>query len=196
MVFLCAKSDDVVIKPGDHIGGIGGGSLLDSDPAKEAAVPWLLPKGDKTWVQRQLEKGQDSDDGPHKKFAAGSLYSILREIERKTTSPTVMTSYGEVQRLNEAGRQHYKFKNQPGEDNFRKVDFVLNSNKKVPSLCHGNLFIPFVSRQHGVGDGALTLTWRLTFDPVGSCLKPTKVYVTASHRIVLQKGKPVKVCWK
>ena len=55
---------------------------------------------------------------------------------------------------------------------------------------------PFVARDSGLGAGALQLTWRLSFEPVSHTLKPQKVYVTASQRIELPKGKPVKVCWK
>lgn len=47
----------------------------------------------------------------------------------------------------------------------------------------------------GVGNGALSLVWRLTYDAVGNVLKPTKPYVCARQKIQLEAGKPVRVAW-
>lgn len=193
-VFLLAK-DETVVKPGEHIGGIGGGTILDADPSKSNAVPWSLPLGDKTWVQRVSEKGADCDDGSKKKFVSGTLYSVLRELERRSTQPVVLSSFGEVSAASESGRQQYKFKNEPGTENFRSIEYVLSAPRATSKLSHANFFAPFVSREAGLGEGALQLTWRLTYDSVAGTLKPSKVFVTARTRIVLPKGKPVKVCW-
>ena len=195
-IFLYSKTEDHVIKAGDCLGGIGGGSILDADPNKVGAVPWLLTSGDKTWVQRATSKGDDKEEGKKPKFESGSMYSILRELERKSTQPISLTSYGEALSVKESGRQEYHFKNVPGTEAFRKVEYVLSPVKPNAKLSSGNFFGPFVARDSGLGAGALQLTWRLSFEPVSHTLKPQKVYVTASQRIELPKGKPVKVCWK
>ena len=195
VVFLYAKSEDVIIKVGDCIGGIGGGTLLDSDTSKSACVPWLLPAGDKTWVQRSVEKGEEDEAGKKPKFVSGTLYSILRELDRRSTEPITLTSYGQVTSVSESGRQEYRFKNEAGTDTFRRIDFHLTPPKANAKLSSGNFFAPLVDRDNGLGGGVLQLTWRLVFDQVGHTLKPTKVYVTAKERFLIPKGKPVKVCW-
>ena len=46
-----------------------------------------------------------------------------------------------------------------------------------------------------MGNGALSLVWRLTYDSVGNVLKPAKPYVCARQKIPLEAGKPVRVAW-
>ena len=52
-----------------------------------------------------------------------------------------------------------------------------------------------MTRDADIGAGVLKTTWRVQFDLVAHTLKPTKVHVTASIRIELPKGQPVKVAW-
>ncbi len=158
-------------------------------------MPWLLPKGDKTWVQRTVEKGDDADEGAKPKFTSGTLYSILRDLDRRSTQPIVLTSFGEAHGVSSSGRQEYTFKNALGSEAFGAVEYVLSPCKPSAKLSRANFFNPFVSRASGVGEGACQITWRLSFDVVTHVLRPCKAYVTASQRIVLPKGKPVKVCW-
>ena len=47
----------------------------------------------------------------------------------------------------------------------------------------------------GVGNSALSLIWRLTYDSVGNVLKPVKPYVCTRQKIQLDAGKPVRVAW-
>jgi hypothetical protein len=47
----------------------------------------------------------------------------------------------------------------------------------------------------GVGNGPLTLCWRLQHDTVGNILKPVKPQVIVKQRISLPAGKPVRVAW-
>ena len=47
----------------------------------------------------------------------------------------------------------------------------------------------------GVGNGALSLVWRLIYDSVGNVLKPAKPYVCARQKIPLEAGKHVRVAW-
>jgi hypothetical protein len=47
----------------------------------------------------------------------------------------------------------------------------------------------------GVGNGVLTLCWRLQHDTVGNILKPVKPHVIAKQRVSLPAGKPVRVAW-
>ena len=47
----------------------------------------------------------------------------------------------------------------------------------------------------GVGQGALSIIWRLNHDAVGNVLKPSKPYVVTSKVINLKKGCPARVAW-
>ena len=53
-----------------------------------------------------------------------------------------MTSYGEALSVKESGRQEYHFKNVPGTEAFRKVDYVLTPVKPNAKLSSGNFLAP------------------------------------------------------
>ena len=181
------------------MGGVGGGNLIDKNVDTLAAIPWALPKDDQTWVQLNRERGDGGDDGGDKppKFTSGSLYSVLREIEAKSTTAIRLTSFGEAKPKSENGRHCYDFATPPGAENHRALDFVPTATRgeKQSKLSGNNIFQGLAHRDHGLGDGALELCWRLTHDTVGNTLKPLRPSVVARRRIEFKKGKPVKLSW-
>lgn len=194
-MYLMAIKEDLVVKPGEMLGGIGGGNIVDRDPDLVRAVPWSLPTGDKTWVQLSRDKDTADEDGGKSKYWSGSLYSILRDVESKCTKPIKLTSFGEAVPVSEGGQQHYQFKCPETAENHRCMDYVPTACKAGSKVTAQNFFTGLVTRESGLGAGVLRTTWRLQFDPVAHTLKPTKVHVTCSERITLSKGQPVKVVW-
>ena len=138
IVYLMALKDDIVIKAGEMLGGVGGGNIADRDHEQVKAVPWSFGKGDKTWTQLTKDKeNPDNDDGDKSKFMSGTLYSILRELESKATRPIKVTSFGEVVPGSAAGQQQYTFKCPESAENHRCMDYVLSASKagtKITSL--------------------------------------------------------------
>ena len=191
-VYAVAKNEDIVISKGTNVGGVGGGQILDSAADMIKVVPWSLPEGDKTWVQ--LTKKGDEDTEDKCKFVSGSLYSILRELESKSTKPLKVTSFGAVTAVTEGGVHKYNFASPEGAENHRKLDFVLTAGKPNSKITHANFFAPFV-KEGSLGPGVLDTAWRLLHDPIGNCLKPQRVHVVTSRRIKLTQGKPVKILW-
>jgi hypothetical protein len=194
-VFLMALKEDIVLKAGEMIGGIGGGHITDRDPDLLRAVPWSLPLGDKTWVQLSRDKDTGDEDGGKSKYWSGNLYSCLRDVESKCTKPIKLTSFGEVSAVSEGGQQKYTFKCPESAENHRSMDYVLTASKAGSKVSAQNCFAALVSRDTDLGAGVLRTTWRLQFESVAHTLKPTKVHVTCKERIALQKGQPVKVAW-
>lgn len=142
---------------------------------------------------RKVERNAEDDDVP--KFVSGTLYAIARQIESKSTKGLKLTSFGDMIPVTEAGLQKYNFSTPPTAENHRKLDFVLSPHKAMAKITHGNFFAPFVTRSSGLGKGPLQITWRLTHDPVGNCLKVQRVAVSVAQRIELKKGKPVRILW-
>ena len=146
-----------MIPKGSHIGGVGGGNLLDRNVDTTVAIPWSLPKDDQTWVQLNREKADALDDGGDKqpKYTSGSLYSIIREIEAKSTTPVRLTSFGEVKPKSEGDRHSYEFATPPGVENHRALDYVavpIRTDKAPKQNCM-NMFQGLAHRDHGLGDG-------------------------------------------
>lgn len=196
IVYFMAVKDDIIIKAGEMLGGIGGGQIVDRDVELVKAVPWSFSKGDKTWVQMAKDKDNpDNDDGDKSKFTSGTLYSIIRELESKATKPIKLTSYGEVVPTTAGGQQQYTFKCPESAENHRCMDYMLTAGKAGAKTSNHNFFAPLVTRDADMGAGVLRTTWRLQFDLVAHTLKPNKVHVTSSVRIELPKGQPVKVAW-
>jgi hypothetical protein len=196
MVYLMAVKDDIIIKAGEMLGGIGGGHIVDRDVELVKAVPWSFSKGDKTWVQMAKDKDNpDNDDGDKSKFTSGTLYSVLRELESKATKPIKLTSFGEVLPTTAGGQQQYNFKCPESAENHRCMDYILTAGKAGAKITNQNFFGPLVTRDADMGAGVLRTTWRLQFDLVAHTLKPNKVHVTSSVRIELPKGQPVRVAW-
>jgi hypothetical protein len=195
-IFFCATKEEVTLKPGDFLGGIGGGILVDADELKVKAVPWILPLGDKTWVQLENNKIKEKDaDGTKCKYSSGTLYSCLRELDSKSTKPITLTSFGEAKPITENGIQKYEFASPPGAENHRPMDYALTAHTPNTKTTSHNFFGPMLDRSTSFGSGALRITWRLAFDPIAHTLKPCKVHVTSAKRILLPKGQPVKVAW-
>ena len=77
---LLSKSDSTILEPGELLRGIGGGHLLDVTGNAVSSVPWLLPDGDRTWVELSRDKKQDDGEyGKPPKFTSGTIYSQLCE---------------------------------------------------------------------------------------------------------------------
>ena len=62
-------------------------------------------------------------------------------------------------------------------------------------LAAGAFFQNTINADHGVGQGALSIVWRLNHDSVGNVLKPSKPFVVTSKVINLKKGCPTRVAW-
>ena len=199
VMYGMAKADDLVVPNGTHLGGVGGGNLIDKNVDTMTAVPWVLPKGDQTWVQLNREKGDGADDAGERqpKFTSGSLYAILREIEAKSTTPIRLTSFGEAKPKSENGRHCYEFATPPGAENHRSLDFVATPSRgdKQSKPNGQNVFHGLAHRDHGLGDGVLELCWRLNHDTVGNTLKPFRPSVVTKGCVEFKKGKPVKLSW-
>jgi len=194
-VYLMAIKEDMVIKAGEMLGGIGGGAIVDRDEQLVSAIPWSLPLGDKTWCQLAREKEVADEDGGKSKYWSGNLYSILRDIESKCTKPIKLTSFGEVIPISVGGKQSYKFDVVEGEENHRKLDYVITPCKAGSKVNANIFFSGLVTREGDAGAGVLRTTWRLSFDAVAHTVKPKGVHVTTTERIKLVKGQPVKVSW-
>ena len=195
-VYMVSKTDDVVIKASEYIGGIGGGAIVDADDDCHRAVTWALPKGDQTVVQMASSKSPKDDEDVVKqpKFTTGTLYSVLRDLERKSTKSIRMSSFGQVSTVTVCGRHMYKFATPTGESGHRRIDYQLNF--KDGKVSATNVFGPLVDKDGGVGKGPLGVVWRLMFEPVSHVLKPQRPHVIAATRFELKKGKPVKVAWR
>jgi hypothetical protein len=63
------------------------------------------------------------------------------------------------------------------------------------TLQAANFFAKALFSTSGVGNGPLSLCWRLLHDPVGNIIKPVKPHVITKQRISLPAGKPVRVAW-
>jgi hypothetical protein len=195
-IYFVATKEDVVIKAGEMLGGIGGGIIADSDVNKTKAVPWSLPLDDRTHVQLSREKGKKDDgDEDKSKFWSGTMYACLRDLDAASTKPIKITSFGMATAVSDNGKQFYRFGTPEGAENHHALDFSMTVSKKDSKTTAQNFFSPAIDRATGFGQGCLRPTWRLCFDSVAQTLKPTKVHVTASARIVLTKGQPVKVSW-
>jgi hypothetical protein len=195
--YFVATREEMVLKAGDMLGGIGGGIIVDSAVDKTKAVPWTLPMEDRTHVQLAREKSKKEDNDEDKsKFWSGTLYACLRDLDAVSTKPIKITSFGTATAISENGKQKYTFSTPQGAENHHALDYSMTASKKDVKISSQNFFGPAVDRTTGFGQGCLRPTWRLAFDPVAHTLKPHKVHVTTSARIVLPKGQPVKVSWR
>lgn len=59
----------------------------------------------------------------------------------------------------------------------------------------GSFFQNTVNADTGIGQGMLTILWRLHHDAVGNVLKPAKPVVVNAKAITLKKGQPARVAW-
>jgi hypothetical protein len=194
--FYIMSSKDAVLNVGSLIGGIGGGSALPEDPCAKKCWPWDLPQGDKTWVQ-VARAAADGADEAKPKVVAGTLYSQAREIEASATGPPKLTSFGKLIPSGTAGRHAYSMEHPQDAPEHEKLAFTPTPPAGAPKEATAqNFFAKAVHRDsYGVGNGALQLCWRLTYDTVANVLKPTKPQVVVRERIALSSGKPVRVAW-
>ena len=194
--FYIMSSKDVVLNVGAQIGGVGGGSVLPEDPSAKKCWPWDLPQGDKTWVQ-VARAAVDGADDTKPKVVAGTLYSQAREIEASATGPPKLTSFGNLIPSGNAGRHAYSLEHPRDAPEHEKLAFTPTPPAGAPKEPTAqNFFAKAVHREsYGVGNGALQLCWRLTYDTVANILKPTKPQVVVRERIALSSGRPVRVAW-
>jgi hypothetical protein len=59
----------------------------------------------------------------------------------------------------------------------------------------GSFFQSTVNSSTGIGQGMLSIMWRLNHDSVGNVLKPSKPMVANTKAIALKKGQPTRVAW-
>ena len=195
-VYAMATFEDMHLEQGDNLGGVGGGNIIDEDPDRVRAISWALPLGDRTYVQLAKTKASGADDDDDKlKYSAGTFYSVVRELESKSTKPISITSFGEIKPIAENGLHKYEFGSPPGAENHRSMEFVPSVVKEKAKLSSGNFFCSLADKTTGLGNGILQFTWRLVYDNVGHTLTPHRVQVTVKQRAFLPKGKPVKLAW-
>jgi len=194
--FYIMSSKDAVLNVGSVIGGIGGGSVLPEDPCAKRCWPWDLPQGDKTWVQ-VARAAADGADEAKPKVVAGTLYSQAREIEATATGPPKLTSFGNLVPSGTAGRHAYSLEHPRDDPEHEKLAFTPTPPAGAPKEPTAqNFFAKAVHRDsYGVGNGALQLCWRLTYDTVANVLKPAKPQVVVRERIALNSGRPARVAW-
>ena len=185
---------DAVVKEGTQLGGIGGGSILHQDADAKKVWPWDMPLQDKTFVQ--LQRATSDDDSTAKKLVSGTLCSIARDIETTHAKAPRLTSFGELRPGGTAGRHQYVFQYPRDAEGHEMLAFVPSAGGAKDGAQAANFFAKSVHKDTpGIGNGALSLVWRLTYDSVGNVLKPLKPYVCARQKIQLQAGKPVRVAW-
>ena len=83
-VYILSQKDDHILPALTLLGGFGGGVLQTRNDAVVEAIPWALPKGDKESVQLQVQGDDDDIKGKSKK--AGSLYTMVKPLEKKTAA--------------------------------------------------------------------------------------------------------------
>lgn len=198
--YLLSPSEEHTVRPGTHLGSVGSGSLLAADSERQVVIPWALPAGDKTQVQLLLSFVED-DEAPSakEKFAFGSLYSVVRDLEWTATTDITLTSFGRILPQGNAGRHTYDFEFPPGHARHESIEFVPNPVKEANKPVAANFFAGTIGRSkaHGIAaHGALTTVWRLSYNTVGHLLKPQKPSIVAKDEILLPAGQPVLVAWQ
>ena len=177
-VYLLSKNDDLTLAPWTLVAGTGSGSLGNATQ-KGAALAWDLPEGDKTVLVLMADEDPTS--------STATLYNILRDLEPKTTGEIKLTSFGKALPVTTNGQHSYTFE-------FPK-DTEGHAAKAWMPGRHGN---PTAHNGlHGLmadaDQGALRVTWKVTYEAVSNTLKPVKPIVLTGRRIALEKGCPVKV---
>lgn len=194
--YLVARADDEVLPIGTHLGGVGGGTVLDADVGQKRCFPWRFAEGDKTWVQlNRVASEDDSSKAP--KFSGGTLYSIVRELEANAPAPPKLTAFGQLTPSGAAGRHQYVFEFPEDHEKHKAVAFVPTppGPGAKSTVQANNFFAGSLHRDSGVGQGALSVCWRLQYDTVNNSLKPVKPFVVTGKRIALKKGRPVRAAW-
>jgi len=191
-----SRTDNHIIPAGTLVGGFGGGQLAAANAAVKQAIPWSLPKGDRTLVQLQMGTGED--DAPTKggkQPKHGTFYCIVKPLERKAAeggASVILTSYGKVIPHGSAGQHGYKFEFPHDTPQHKAQDYIprLSAGSKITS---GNFFASLANRA-GWG-GVLAPLWRLSHDNVRHILTARKPFVIVAQDVKLEKGKPLKLCW-
>jgi hypothetical protein len=186
-IFYIVAANDEVLPVGTHLGGVGPGSVLLADPTNAQSFRWSLPAGDKTWVQ--LCRNDDA------KATSGTLYAIVRDLEATTGATPKMTSYGQLVPNCKTGKHQYLFELPEGHEGHKALAFVpVRPSKASPAQAH-DFFASVLHRDTGVGQGVLTVCWRLCHDPINNIIRPVKPVVVTGKRVVLKRGHPVRVAW-
>jgi hypothetical protein len=186
-IFYIVAANDEVLPVGTHLGGVGRGSVLLADPTNTQSFRWSLPAGDKTWVQ--LCRNDDA------KATSGTLYAIVRDLEATAGATPKMTSFGQLVPNGKAGKHQYLFELPEGHEGHKALAFgPVRPSKAGPAQAH-DFFASVLHRDTGVGQGALTVCWRLRHDPINNIVRPLIPVVVTSKRVVLKRGHPVRVAW-
>jgi hypothetical protein len=147
--YFVATREEMVLKAGDMLGGIGGGIIVDSAVDKTKAVPWTLPMEDRTHVQLAREKSKKEDNDEDKsKFWSGTLYACLRDLDAVSTKPIKITSFGTATAISENGKQKYTFSTPQGAENHHALDYSMTASKKDVKIS-SHFFRPGGRQNHG-----------------------------------------------
>ena len=84
-VYILSQKDDHILPALTLLGGFGSGVLTTRNPALVEAIPWALPRGDKGPVQLMMQ-GDEDDVLKSKSKKVGSLYAMVKPLEKKTAA--------------------------------------------------------------------------------------------------------------
>ena len=197
-VWAVSRAKDHVILANTVLGGVGGGKLVATSPTAQPAVPFRLPKGDKTIVVGQ--GANEDDDNEHANTKVVSLYTLVRQVQKAAGGkPYSLTSYGQLApRQDTLGNHGYSFEAEPKDvpadnDKFKSMSF-LPRTKDDPKLQPANVFKVFACERSL--QGPVAWAWRLHEDKIHAKLCARKPFVATTRSIELKKGQPAKIAWR
>ena len=197
-VWAVSRVKDHVILANTVLGGVGGGKLVATSPTAQPAVPFRLPKGDKTIVVGQ--GANEDDDNEHANTKVVSLYTLVRQVQKAAGGKAYsLTSYGQLApRQDTLGNRGYGFEAEPKDvpadnDKFKSMSF-LPRTKDDPKLQPANVFKVFACERSL--QGPVAWAWRLQEDKIHAKLCARKPFVTTTRSIELKKGQPAKIAWR
>lgn len=139
-VWVLTKTDDHIIPKGTIFGGYGSGILNPRKGDRVDCVPWVLPDGDKTYVQLA---GADDNDAKTKP-KVGTLYTVVKPLEKlaaKKGVPITLTSYGKVEAKGAAGKHGFGFEFPTGHPKHQAQEYIMSAAKAGAKTTNsGNFF--------------------------------------------------------
>jgi hypothetical protein len=178
--YLLAKGEDVLVDKHTVLGGVGGGTLQDAGADRGRSIPWALPKEDKTVLVLQ---------GDEEREVTGTLYALARDLESRSTGALTLTSFGRLMPRVEAGNHGYSLEFPPSAPGHVRKSFELQPGGKR-GFSHHNAFSA-LTVDETMQAGALLVTWKVAFEPVGNTLRPIKPVILSGRRVACKLGQPV-----
>ena len=150
VTYLLASAG-TTLAPSTIIGGFGGGNWAASDPNNKRVLTWELPQGDKTVVSLQRGRTEEppaanetEEAKPNKsKTKDGTLYSIIRDLEREGHSQIKVLAFGLATPAGQPGRHGYTFTHDPK----RTIDFILRGEADATKFSGANCFNPGTTKK-------------------------------------------------